>query len=328
MSKIFYLPLEHIDMRYTTHMDRDIKKYLINSKKQFISIEPEIKNIDSKPPEGCFLNAPFTTAFKSMQIAKLAEYFYNGEVEDGDEIFVSDIWFPGLESIAYMCYFMGINVKINGILHAGSFTDTDSVRDLERWAKNFEDIIFDICDTIFVGSEFIKCDVIKKRFVNPDKIKVTGLPLDYLDLDKYLNDEKEDIVVFNGRNHSEKQPWLFKKLEEVIKEDAAFKNVKFVTTFENDFSKPEYYTLLSKAKCVVSYALQENFGFGIAEAAYLGCVPVVPNSLVYPEFYDIEYLYNDFNESVEKVKQALNNKLKPVNVNLGKTSIQQWFGDE
>ena len=28
MSKIIYIPLEHIDGRYTVHMDRDIEKYL------------------------------------------------------------------------------------------------------------------------------------------------------------------------------------------------------------------------------------------------------------------------------------------------------------
>ena len=28
MSKIIYLPLEHIESRYTVHMDRDITEYL------------------------------------------------------------------------------------------------------------------------------------------------------------------------------------------------------------------------------------------------------------------------------------------------------------
>ena len=30
MGKIIYLPLEHIESRYTVHMDRDITKYLKN----------------------------------------------------------------------------------------------------------------------------------------------------------------------------------------------------------------------------------------------------------------------------------------------------------
>jgi hypothetical protein len=34
---------------------------------------------------------------------------------------------------------------------------------------------------------------------------------------------------------------------------------------------------------------------------------VLPNRLVYPEFYSDEYLYNSFDESVEKVESILDN---------------------
>ena len=36
MGKIIYLPLEHIESRYTTHMDRDISEYLEKSDLQCI----------------------------------------------------------------------------------------------------------------------------------------------------------------------------------------------------------------------------------------------------------------------------------------------------
>ena len=42
MGKIIYLPLEHIENRYTVHMDRDITEYLENSEKEFIRIYPDI----------------------------------------------------------------------------------------------------------------------------------------------------------------------------------------------------------------------------------------------------------------------------------------------
>ena len=68
-----------------------------------------------------------------------------------------------------------------------------------------------------------------------------------------------------------------------------------------NLSKQQYYGLLSRSKFVVSFALQENFGFGIAEAVKLGCIPILPNKLVYPEFYDKTYLYTNFEECVEKL---------------------------
>ena len=36
--RIIYLPLEHIESRYTVHMDRDILKYLDDSGKEYIRV--------------------------------------------------------------------------------------------------------------------------------------------------------------------------------------------------------------------------------------------------------------------------------------------------
>ena len=304
MSKLIYVPLEHIEGRYTKHLDRDITNYLELHNIDYLKIMP----IDDSPPlpEGMFLNAPFTTKFKSLQMALIAELYETDQIQSGDRFFFSDIWFPGIESIAYMNYFTKKDVKITGIIHAGSFTDTDFVRDMERWAKNFEDIVFDISDKIFCASNFIRDDIVKKRMVSPHKLMVTGLPLDFSALDTYKGADKENIVVFNGRLCDEKQPWLFDQLEKQINRQAWFDDQPvFVKTQEENLSKDEYYDLLSRAKVVVSYALQENFGFGIAEAAYLGCVPVVPNRLVYPELYGAQHLFDTFEQSVHMTEQAL-----------------------
>ena len=42
MGKIIYLPLEHIESRYTTHMDRDISNYLDNLDRECIKVYPDI----------------------------------------------------------------------------------------------------------------------------------------------------------------------------------------------------------------------------------------------------------------------------------------------
>ena len=81
---------------------------------------------------------------------------------------------------------------------------------------------------------------------------------------------------------------------------------------------------MANSKVVVSYALQENFGFGIAEAVYLGCSPVLPNKLVYPELYNKEYLYDSFEQSVDMVCNAITNYTPHVS-SFDHTCFDQWF---
>jgi hypothetical protein len=316
---IYYLPLEHLEMRYTTHLDRDIRKYLKDNNIQHTIIEPEKTD---KITVGSFLDTGTTIMSKSKQIYSLAELYRQGKMQDDDVIFTTDLWFTGIESIAYLNYFYNKKTKIKGIIHAGSFTDTDFVRDMERWAKLFEDMIFDISDTIYVASDFIAKDIYKKRLISKDKIVVTGLPLDFEELNKYKNNlEKENIVIFNGRNVDEKQPWLFDELKN------KFKNIKFINTQKENLSKKDYYKLLSKSKAVVSFALQENFGYGIQEAVYLGCIPIVPDRLVYKEQFDIKYRYNNFEDCINKVSLVFNNKLKIPNLQLKDNNniFKKWF---
>ncbi len=130
-ANLIYVPLEHIDKRYTSHLDRDITFYLKNENIDFIKVEAG--HFDKKPlPKGMFLDAGTTIKTKSDQMFKIAELYENGKITDETTFFFSDLWFPGIESIAYLNYFYNVNPKITGIIHAGSFTDTDFVRDMER----------------------------------------------------------------------------------------------------------------------------------------------------------------------------------------------------
>lgn len=319
---LIYAPLEHLDQRYTTHLDRDIINYLNSEQKVYHYLEPKV--IKKGISNGSFLDSDNTVYRQFNQFNKFIKLLLKRKKFDNGKdytLFTTDIWNFSLLAIPYLNYFSNYNIKIKGVLHAGSFTDTDFVRDMERVYKGFEDILFDITDKIYVASDFIKNDVIKKRVVNPNKIIVTGLPIDEqgLDLPKV---NKEDIVIFNGRNVDEKQPYLF----ELMKEKLPY---TFINTQEGNYTKEEYYNLLNKSKVVVSFALQENFGYGIQEAVKLGCVPVLPNRLVYPEIYPNQNLYNTFEESIKKVKDAIEGRLtcpKP-KLNSNKEIFKIWFND-
>lgn len=313
MAKIVYLPLEHIGMRYTSQLDRDITNYLHDEDIEHIIVQPytinEGKEVTIK--HGSFLDAPNTLYRQSMQWCEVLRLIDNGTIGANDILFTTDIWNLPLIGLPYLNYFTQYNIKLRGVLHAGSFTDTDFVRKLERYYNKYEDVMFDIADKVFVASDFIKDDVLTKRTASADKLIVTGLPLDYIGMNhrvklcEYSSRQRKNQVVFSGRNVDEKQPHLFEELKRKVAERLPDLKVSYINTHDENFTKSDYYDCLLHSKVAVSFALQENFGYAIQEAHYLGCKVIVPNRLVYPELYNDECLYDTFDECVEKVCHAL-----------------------
>ena len=319
---MIYLPIEHIEQRYTTHLDRDILEYLDRKNIRYTYLEPTVFSNEIK--HGSFLDADNTVYRQLHQFEQLIKLLLTNKINVNETLFVTDIWNFAIMAVPYLNFFSGYNLKVQGILHAGSFTDTDFVRQMERVYKGFEESILDICEKVYVGSNFIKQDVIKKRYVDADKIVVTGLPLDFKGINRYkTNLPKENIIVFNGRNVDEKQPYLFELIKQRLPQ------YKYINTQKERLSKDEYYKVLAKAKVVVSFALQENFGYGVQEAVALGCIPIVPNRLAYVEQFAEEYRYKNFDDCVAKVERVMEQKLPQTNpvVTENDKIFDIWFKD-
>jgi len=318
---LIYAPIEGIESRYTKHLDRDIMNYLNENNIEYVRLEPNVIT-DDEIKNGSFLDADNTIYRQFNQFNQLITLLRNGDIPKGSTLFITDIWNIGVLAIPYLNFFGEYDIKVKGVLHAGSFTDTDFVRQMERYYAGIENVIFDICETIYVGSQFIKDDLCKKRVIDPNKIIVTGLPLDETNLNEHRKWNHLPTIIFNGRNVDEKQPYLFELLKEKLPQ------YHYVNTQKSNLSKKDYYQLLSMSKCVVSFALQENFGYGIQEAVKLGCIPILPNRLVYPEQFDKQYLYDTFEECVNKVELAMEGNIPPPilkNEYTNKEIFNTWF---
>lgn len=293
---IYNLFLEPLEERYTAQWQRWIPAAMEKLKLKHKDIYGE--PLTSKIEVGAVLDVYGTLAYKQSQLRKLIEEIRTNGITKDDIVFVHDLWYPGLEALAYVRDMVKVPFKIQGILHAGVYDNHDFtyLNGMRPWGRRFEKLILTITDTVFVATKFHKELIEKMHKRIKSKIVVTGL---------FFEDEvsqyacpKENLVVFPHRLDKEKNPHKFDALTRKLKS----RGWEFVKAAEVCKTKEEYYKLLNRARVAVSYADQETFGYAMLESIAAGCHVVVPDRLSYSTM-DIynghRYADKDFVKAVE-----------------------------
>lgn len=83
-------------------------------------------------------------------------------------------------------------------------------------------------------------------------------------------------------------PQEFDEIKSLLKDNKWLGKWSFIEDRE------EYLEILSDADAVLSTAIHDFQGIAVLEAAYLGCTPIVPNRLAYPELFGEEYCYPSY----------------------------------
>ena len=256
---------------------------------------------------------PFASGiYRSTQMAAILseiQYQYDDGIKEFG-IFFHDLWFPGIEQLKYLEHMLGISIKIFGIFHAGTWDpyDMTATTGMRSWAKIFEMGWLTIASAIFVATEFHK-NLILEHVKDPnktkalkDKIKVTFLPFHDDSLKFVKLSKKENLVAFPHRLVEEKGEEYFNSFVTLLAE--SFPYLKVIKTHEETSTKAEFYKLLSKCMYSISFAQQETFGISMVESALAGCIPIVPDSLSYPEIFMNIFRYSD--NTLAKDKKVIN----------------------
>lgn len=290
---IYEFPLEPLEERYSIQWRKWFEDYFVQKGIRYERIEGETKS--SKINVGAFLDVFETNRYKLTQMAEIIDWM--PVIEDKDVFFFHDIWNPAVVNLKYMLDGAGIKARIFGCIHAGSYDESDFLyrMGMARWARSFEKSLIDICDGVFVATEFHRKLLIDSGF-DGHKVLVSGFPI----FQQRANPvEKENIVVFPHRMDPEKQPGIFEKMRARLQD--AYKDWKFVFSKEVTKTKQEYFDLLQSSKIAVSFALQETWGIAMQEAVFADCIPLVPKRLSYEEMYPE---LNQF-ESIEEAEDIL-----------------------
>ncbi|WP_322713732.1 hypothetical protein [Nostoc sp. ChiSLP03a] len=303
---LYVIPIESYDQRYTEQWNRWFPAYLDsqNIPHRVIYGNTEIASLNEEDVLDLF----GTHRYKYDQLSQIVSLIQSGEITDGDIIFFHTLWFTGIDSLQYIRQSLGINFKLVGVLHAGSYDPWDfrTRYGMRSWAIYLERSWLAFIDNILVSSKFHKSLILESINIPEEKIKVVRLPIVVAEiLDGRKNKKKEDIVAFPHRNVPEKDPDIVNRLRQKLP------NVKFVQTREICNTKQDFYDLLAKCKICISNSFQETFGYSVIEATVLGCIPLVPDRLCYSEMYPDEFRFQNESDLVEKIEYYLNNWSDP-----------------
>ena len=300
--KIWLVDLEAVETRYTKQWKTEFPK-LLKARGHKVEVVNGGDTPQATTP-GAFLNFGGTNVYKSKQLEIIAEAFCNGEVKDGDYFLYTDAWNPTVIQLKYMAELLGINIRIGGLWHAGSYDPADFLGRLignAKWVRHAEQSMFECFDHNFFASEF-HIDMFFESFPELDKSKVvrTGWPFEYMDqtLTMYKGMKKTNTVLFPHRIAPEKQLPIFQDLKESLPQ------YNFVVCQERPLTKNEYHNLLGEAKLVFSANLQETLGISWYEGALVGALPMVPDRLSYSEMALDRFKYpSEWTESMESYKK-------------------------
>jgi len=101
-----------------------------------------------------------------------------------------------------------------------------------------------------------------------------------------------------------RQPESFARLRDCLRQAQALGHWGYIA------QRSEYEALLLGSDVVLSSALHDFQGLAVLEACALGCSPLVPDRVVYPEWFGQEFRYSDVDGAVAKLGQLA--KLKEV----------------
>jgi len=304
-STVWIFSLEPIETRYTSQWHKYFPKIIDNyldSDIQVIQIDGEQKN--TKPTPGAFLNFSDTNYWKSSQLCKFLEFYNQGKTSTNDQFIFTDAWNPIIIQLKYMKELLGLNWKIHGLWHAGSYDPQDFLGRLignTPWVRHAEKSMFSAIDHNYFATDFhinmflenlleIDADFIKedyKFYIENKKIVKTGWPFEYMSdtLLMYKNMTKRDLILFPHRLAPEKQVEIFMDLKESLPQ------YEFVICQERQLIKNEYHNLLGESKLVFSANLQETLGISWYEGALVGAIPMVPDRLSYSEMALDQFKY-------------------------------------
>lgn len=356
--KIFYVPLESYQERYTCQLSAPkigwLESRWVENKIPYVRIEGDSTVATSVIESGTVLDAFNRGIWSCSQIQKLLVLMSEGEVTSNDVIYFDDFWTPGISALPYAFHLTGIRPKMYAMLHAQSIDKFDFTHAMCDWMRYFEKGISKILSGIFVTSTCLRDLCLFYEVGTTENVFLCGLPYNSDEVRTHfpsrIPKRKPNQVIYSSRWDSEKDPGFFMNLmEESINlqlewnfvittsaktlrsnDPALISRLKYLLDkhpehiqLRENQSKEEYYYNLLESQIQINTADQDFVSWTLLEATTCGCRPCYPNFLSFPEVLPSEFLYQKRN--VESALQNLKNDVEFNNIETDYSFIYKPF---
>ena len=299
---VYIVDLEAVETRYTSEWKTHLPKQLRTATNENVVVISG-GDVPQATTPGAFLNFGGTNVYKSNQLEQIAEMFCRGQVHNGDYFLYTDAWNPTVIQLRYMAELLGIDIRIGGLWHAGSYDPADFLGRLigdKPWVRHAEQSMYECFDDNFYASQFHIDLFAKSLKIDLAKTKRVGWPMEY-EVDQmlpYKHMQKTNTILFPHRIAPEKQPEIFRDLADSMPE------YEWIVCMEQGYTKNDYHNALGTAKLVFSANLQETLGISWYEGLLVDTIPMIPDRLSYSEMAVDEFKYpSEWTESWDKYQE-------------------------
>ena len=305
MQRLIFVPQYPTKMRYQewwlSEFPRQFRKYF----DEVIVIGKEyLKNIILSRGESENFS-PINENIK-FECAQIDEYL-SLKLLDNDILFLADISFAGV--FASTLYHKSCS-KMYAFCHATSINLYDYFTKFSVSKFKVETGHSHLFNKVFVGSKY---SAKKVGWKNTKVVALPHPPSDIVNPFPYIPKMHNIVSVC--------RPSFQKVNEETEKEVEKIYGKIERQMFDNWHC---YSKFLSSSKILLITSKEDTFNYTIMDAIKCRCIPIAPNDLCFPEILPKEYLYNDIDDLLKKIDNALNEKVD-IPVMLCKDKVDDFY---
>jgi len=321
MRRLWYFPLEPYPERYTVQLSKAEDGWLERNWREhgvdYRRIEGS--SLNKEITVGSVLDACGRGYWALSQVQEALRLLNDGEISSNDVFYFDDFWHPGIEALQYAFDLMHVHPRMYAMLHAQSVDIHDFTYPMRHWMRHFELGNAKCLSGIFVTSTCLRDLCVYAGIGDEDTVHLTGLPynskevMTHVDTRAVRPTKRKKQVIWSSRWDKEKDPGFFLNVIGEIVSSRGRDDIKFVITtsasqmrsnnprllylldtalkvYGKDVidvrvgqTKEQYYENLLESSVQFNCAHQDFVSWTLLEATTMGCIPVYPYWLSFPE---------------------------------------------